>query len=108
MAQLRCLERRDWNVDNDELGATVATLRMRLERGDFDHMPAEVVHPGAAALGTAAAVVRITLTDWDDCRALARRGLDPWEAAYMRNLSGDIEALEAAISGSGHSRTDIH
>jgi hypothetical protein len=81
MAQMRCFERRYWKADSEELGAAVATLRMRLERGDFDHMPAETVHPGAASLGTAAAVVRILLTDWDDCQTFDRRGLDPWEAA---------------------------
>jgi hypothetical protein len=75
---MRCFEPRDWNVDNGDLGATVATLRMRLERGDFDPMPAEVVHPEAAALGTAAAVVRLVLTDWDDCQAFHRGDFDRW------------------------------
>jgi len=53
-------------ADNHDVQDAVAYLHARLDRGDFDYMPAEALGPQFAPLRTVALVIRIVLIDWQE------------------------------------------
>ncbi|MDP8923248.1 MAG: hypothetical protein M3O34_10295 [Chloroflexota bacterium] len=78
------------------LDAWIAELRGRVARGELDDLP-PIDMDGAPELGTAA-VVRILLSDLDDCEALTpEQRRDPLVIARRLYLLGDLWKLRAQI-----------